>query len=99
MDIKEIYERAKTSPKTISSLVTKGEKSSLIAIALGKDVVLKKHTAPGPTKLIVMKGKIEYISETGVKRLEALDEHIIPLEEIHSVKALDHSVFLLSVNN
>jgi len=98
MSIKDIYERAKSSEKTVSGLVTKGEKSSLIAIGLGKGVVLKEHTAPGPTKLIVLQGAIEYSSERGVQNLNTLDEFVIPLEERHSVKGLDHSVFLLSVN-
>lgn len=45
-------------PSTFS--VKKTEKIQQIAVALGKGAVLKKHTTPVPTNLIMMKGTITF---------------------------------------
>jgi len=98
MTIKTIISQIQYADKPITALLSKGTNSKLIAIGLGKGVLLKAHKAPGPTKLIVLKGKIEYQSEGSSRKFSALDEFQIPLEEVHSVLGIENSVFLLSVN-
>jgi len=99
MTIKEIQEQIKTATKPVVSLLTKGTQSKLIAIGLGKGVELKKHKAPGPTRIIMLQGELEYKTTDKIVSLAAMDEYQIPLEEIHSVKGKEAAVFLLSVNN
>jgi len=99
MDIKSILEKTKVEDKPIVSVLSKGSNSRLIAIGLGDGVVLKEHKAPGPTRMIVLKGELEYRAQGEVKVLSELDEFDIPLKEIHSVTGRGQTVFLLSVNN
>jgi len=99
MSIKEIKEQIKNSQKPVVSIIAKGNNSKLIAIGLGKGVLLKEHTAPGPTKMIILKGQIEYKAIHQSKLLSALDEYQIPMDELHSVVGVEESIFLLSVNN
>jgi len=98
MTIKEIIKEIDHTSKPITTVISKSDCSKLIAIGLGKGVLLKKHKAPGQTKLIVIKGQIEYRVEEHVRLFSALDEYQIPLEEVHSVLGIDDCVFLLSIN-
>jgi len=99
MTIKEIIFEIENSNKPITTILSKGTSSKLIAVGLAKGVIMKKHKAPGHTRMIVLKGQIEYKTQHTAFKLSAFDEHQIPLEEIHSVKGNEDSVFLLSVNN
>ncbi len=99
MTIKKIILAIENANKPITALLSKGTKSKLIAIGIGKGILLKEHKAPGPTKLIVLRGKIEYRTEDSSRIFSELDEFQIPLEEVHSVLGKENSVFLLSVNN
>lgn len=99
MTIKKISELIINSDKPHSALITKSEKSKLIAIGLGKNVVLSDHKAPGPTTLIVVQGIIEYKTAEYSRILNQFDEFIIPHDELHSARGIEASIFLLSVNN
>jgi len=98
MIIKKIIDEIEYAKKPVTALLTSGTNSKLIAIGLAKGVLLKKHKAPGPTKLIVLKGKLEYLSKGNSKIFSEYDEYQIPLEEVHSVVGIENSVFLLSIN-
>lgn len=99
MTIKEIRAQIKTAKSPVVSLLTKGSQSKLIAIGLGKGVELTEHKAPGPTRIIILEGIIEYRTTEGTKLFTAMAEYQIPIDEIHSVIGKEHSIFLLSVNN
>jgi len=99
MNINKIISKIENADKPITTLLTKGSNSKLIAIGLAKGVLLKEHQAPGSTKLIVLKGKLDYRTEEKRRIFSQYDEFQIPLEEVHSVLGLENSVFLLSVNN
>jgi len=98
MTIKKIIDEIENTDKPITALLTSGTSSKLIAIGLAKGIFLKEHKAPGHTKMIVLKGKLEYLSEGNSKIFSEYDEYQIPLKEVHSVLGLENSVFLLSVN-
>lgn len=75
----------------------KSDNTKLIAIGLNTGIVLEKHKAPGRTKLIVIQGKIKYITENEILILDQFQTYDIPLEEIHSVTTDTPSIFLLLV--
>lgn len=99
MSIKEISELIKIATKPIISILSKGQNSKLIAVGLSKGTFLKEHKAPGPTRMIILEGKIEYKSAHRVEVFTSFDEFQIPLGELHAVTGLEESIFLLSVHN
>jgi len=99
MTIKEIKAEIKTATKPVVSVLTKGSQSKLIAIGLGKGISLREHKAPGPTRIVMLLGAIEYKTSDAVKTFNALDEYQIPMDEIHAVTGIEDAIFLLSVNH
>jgi quercetin dioxygenase-like cupin family protein len=62
MNLAKLNERLLQSDKPIVTSIMKPDNTKLIAIRLNSGVILKEHTAPGRTKLIVIQGKIKFIT-------------------------------------
>ena len=95
MNLTELNEQLLNSDKPIVASIMKSDNTRLIAIGLNSGVILKRHTAPGRTKLIVIQGQINYMTDKETLTLDQYQTHDIPLEEVHSVTAETPSIFLL----
>lgn len=75
----------------------KSAKLKYFAIALGKNAVLKKHTAPVPSTLVVLKGEINFILDGKDHFLKQFDVFEIPVEVEHEAHGLsDENIFTVS---
>lgn len=75
----------------------KNEKVKYFAIALGKNAVLKKHTAPVVSTLVVLKGEINFILDGKVHHLKPFDVFEIPLDIEHEVHGIsDENLFTVN---
>lgn len=92
-----LFENLSQSDKPLTKLISRGNEYKVIAVGLNEKVALRKHTAPGPAKIFVVKGQIQYISLRETVVLNPLETYDIPREEEHEVLANEPSVFLLIV--
>lgn len=64
------------------------------AVALGKGAVMKKHTAPVPSTLVVLKGEINFLIQNEEIKLKQFDVYEIPVNVEHEVVGLaDENLF------
>lgn len=96
--IQEIKKELPESTKPIMKVILKNEKTKIIGVGLKKDVEIAHHKAPSYTKILVIQGAINYISEERNITLKHLDEFDIPLDETHKVIGLDDAIFLLIIH-
>ncbi len=68
--------------------IVKTEKVKYFAVALGENVVLKKHKTPVPTTLTVLKGEVLFSFSDRELTLKTFDTFEIPIEEEHEVTGL-----------
>lgn len=83
----------------VAKQLYKNQMTKILAIAFKKNMILKEHKAPGITKLFVLKGQVEYNSSEQSVLLDIYDEMNIPLEELHTVRALEDSLILLMIES
>ena len=78
------------------SLVIKNtEKQQILAFALKKGQLLKKHVSPIPATLVVVKGSVAFDMNNNVTELMELSTIEIPQDVPHEVKGLEESIFLV----
>lgn len=65
--------------------IRKSEKLKYFAVALGKGGVLKKHTAPVPATLVVLKGEINFVIQGETINMKQFDIYEIPVNVEHEV--------------
>lgn len=68
--------------------IKKSDVINYFAVALGKGAVLKKHIAPVPATLIVLKGEINFLIENEEIKLKQFDVYEIPVNVEHEVVGL-----------
>ena len=74
-----------------------GKNVKQIAIALGKNAVLKKHTTPVATTLIVLKGKVCFIISNEQIILNEFDVYQISINVEHEVIGInDENIFIVT---
>ena len=95
MTLEEIERAAMAADKPIVANMYQANGSLLIAIGMKGGVVLKEHRAPSKAKIMVIKGEIDFNTETQSLRLAAPDSLDIPLDVSHSVAAYNDTLFLL----
>lgn len=66
----------------------KSEKIKYFAVALGQDALLKKHTAPVPSTLVVLKGEINFLIQGETIHLKEFDVYDIPVNVEHEVRGV-----------
>ena len=88
-----ILEQIKSSDRPVTRIIRKTEHFKIFAIGLNKGVVLKKHKAPGRTRLLVLHGTINYIAQDKSLILKKFDEYEIPLGEVHEVMGKEEICF------
>lgn len=97
MILKQMMEDLESQSRPIAKQLYKNQMTKVLAIAFKKNMILKEHKAPGLTRLFVMGGKIEYRSNPQTLILSEYDEMEIPLDEVHSVYAIEDSLITLIV--
>lgn len=95
MMFKTIFEKLKQSENPVFQLVQDTADSKVIAIAFKKGMLLKPHTTALPARLIVIEGKVSYNQDQFEQQLLKYDEHAIPCDVMHWVKAEEDSLCLL----
>lgn len=75
----------------------KSDSMRLVLIALHGGAELKTHTAPGVISVQVLEGQIEFEAEQEVHQLSAGQALALQAKIPHAVKALQESVFLLTL--
>ena len=77
--------------------IKKSDKIKYFAVALGKGAILKKHTAPVPATLVVLKGEINFMIQGETINMKQFDVYEIPVNVEHEVSGVsDENLF--SVN-
>ena len=77
--------------------IKKSDKLKYFAVALGKGAVLKKHIAPVPSTLVVLKGEINFMIEGETIHFKPFDIYEIPVSIEHEVIGLsEENLFTVS---
>lgn len=75
----------------------KTDKIKYFAVALGKGAVLKKHTAPVPSTLLVLIGEINFVIDGQIINLKQFDVFEIPVNIEHEVVGIsDENLFTVT---
>ena len=90
-----VAEELKTSDRPVIKKLYSKHGTKLLAIGLREGVVLAEHTAPGKAQLMVIKGEIDFNTETESRRYDCFETYDIPLNVKHSVVAIEDAMFLL----
>lgn len=77
-----------SSEKANVFIIKKSDDFKYFAVALGKGGVLKKHTAPVPATLVVLKGEINFLIQNEEIKLKQFDVYEIPVNVEHEVVGL-----------
>lgn len=97
MTIADIKTQLATSTHPVAKALHKNDHFKVLIIGFNKGMVLKEHKAHQPTKLTVLEGSVIYKEAEGrTLTLQQYSEVEIPVNLIHSVEALEHSICLLT---
>jgi quercetin dioxygenase-like cupin family protein len=95
MEIEAILNKLEGSDKPVAQAIHKSEHAKALVIAFKKGMVLKEHKASLPSTLLVIKGSILYREENIEIRISQFGNTNIPINEVHSLEALEDSICLL----
>ena len=79
----------------VANALFKSEGCKVLVIAFKKGMILKEHKANITSKLIVLNGKVNYVNDEMRTALGQYDEFEIPINQLHSVEAVEDSLCLL----
>ncbi len=95
MIIKEAIAELESKGNPVAKLMHTGVAFKVIILAFKKGMSLKEHKTSVPTKLTVINGNVKYSSDNLIRTIDTYEELEIPLEEIHSIEALEDSLCIL----
>lgn len=95
MVIKEALAEVKSKNHPVARILHKGDIFKVMAIAFQKDMILREHKTHLPATLTVIKGKVNYRRADSFTTVEEYDNFQIPINETHSIEALEDSICLL----
>lgn len=98
MMMTEVAENLKLSDRPVIKKILDENGTKIMAIGLGRGVELAEHVAPCKTRLLVIKGEIDFNTATESKRFTCYESYDIPFNVKHSVVAWDDAIFLLFLN-
>ncbi len=99
MTLNDIEKASILSDTPVVKNIFNTDGSKLIAIGMKCGVILKEHIAPCKAKLMVIKGEIDFNTQTESRRLATYDSYDIPLDMPHSVEAYEDALFLLMLES
>jgi quercetin dioxygenase-like cupin family protein len=90
--LKELEGRDKPLAKAIQS----GPGFKVLAIGFKEGMILAKHKTATNARLYVIQGNVRYESDSESVILNELDQHQIPVDEMHAVTAItDALIFVI----
>ena len=95
MVIKEALIEVKLKNHPVARILHKGDMFKVTIITFQKDMILREHKTHLPATLTVMKGKVNYRKADSFITIEEYDNFQIPVNETHSIEALEDSICLL----
>jgi quercetin dioxygenase-like cupin family protein len=95
MIIKEAIAELELKDNPVAKLMHTGVAFKVIILAFKKGMILKEHKSTVPTKLTVLTGHVKYSSENLIRTIDTYEELEIPVEEIHTIEAIEDSLCLL----
>lgn len=96
--IAELADRLKLSDKPIIEKIYAQNGIIIMAIGLARGVEMSEHIAQCNSKLLVLKGEVDFNTETESRRYACYESCDIPSKVKHSVVAWDDAIFLLFLN-
>jgi len=96
--ITEIAENLKVCNMPVIKKIYNEHGTKIVAIGLKRGVELAAHTTPCKATLLVIKGEIDFNTETESRRYACYESYNIPINVKHSVVAWDDAIFLLILN-
>lgn len=96
MVIKDILVQLESSEHPVAKALHTGEHFRVLVMAFKSGMKLKEHQAHIPSKLTVLSGEVIYRENEKKVLLRQYDEVDIPVNEMHSVEALQNSLCLLT---
>ncbi|WP_310556934.1 hypothetical protein [Flavobacterium sp.] len=95
MIIKQAIAELEQKETPVAKLMHRGVVFKVIVLAFKKGMFLKEHKTSVPTKLTVLTGNVKYSSENLIRTIDIYEELEIPLEEMHTIDAIEDSLCLL----
>ena len=95
MIIKEALAELEFKQNPVAKILHTSDTVKIIVLAFKKGMVLKEHKTAISAKLLVIDGKVKYLSSVTETILNLHDEFLIPINELHAVEAIEDSVCLL----
>jgi len=96
MTIRKIKAEIEVTSHPVVKSLHSNENFKVLILGFKKGMILKKHKAHAKTKLTILEGEVVYSEEEKNVILKQYDEHEIPVEVTHSVKANSDSICLLT---
>ena len=94
----EVAEELKQRNEPVIKKIHDKNGIKIMAIGMARGVALAEHVAPCKAKLLVIKGEIDFNTETESRRYGCYESYDIPKDVKHSVVAWDDAIFLLFLN-
>ena len=95
MIIKDAFAELDFKVNPVAKILFKSQNVKVIILAFKKSMILKEHITAIPAKLIIFNGKVKYFSSIFETVLNQYDEIEIPINQLHSVTAIEDSLCLL----
>ncbi|WP_255505984.1 hypothetical protein [Mesonia sp. K4-1] len=94
----ELAKSLKLSDQPVIKKILDENGTKVLAIGLKRGVELTEHVAPCKAKLLVIKGEIDFNTNSESRRYACYESYDIPINLKHSVVAWDDAIFLLFLN-
>ena len=95
----EVANKLKLSDSPVVKKIHDENGTKIMAIGLARGVELAEHVAHCKARLLVIKGEIDFNTETESRRYACYESYDIPMNLKHSVVAWDDAIFLLFLND
>lgn len=95
MTIEQVREQMPMAAGPVVKILKQSDSYKMMVIGLKKDAVLKEHKTAVPATLIVTEGNVLYKEHERSVDLKRDADFEIPVNVLHSLLALEDSIFLL----
>lgn len=96
MTIADIKTQLIEATHPVAKALHRGVHFKVLLIGFNKGMSLKEHKAHQPTKLTVLEGSVVYKEADKTLIMPQYSEVEIPVNALHSIEALEHSICLLT---
>ena len=93
--ITELAQKLKSSEVPLFTKIHEQDGTTITAVGLKRGLLLKKSDFPKPTRLLVIKGEIDFNTTGESRRYACYESYEIPETPDYSLEAWDDAIFLL----